>query len=183
MLGLNLRFLVTFLTLFDLFPLLHSLLTTISAGSTHSCAIYGDGTLECWGDNGRGQLGQGYTSARENSRKTVELPSGYQGGTWVDVQCGTSYTCAILLDGSNHKIFCWGANTYGQLGVGDNTDRSNPTLVGLPGDGGDNAKLLVVGAYHACVVVDDSAGHQVYCWGQNDWGQLGLGDTTDRNFI
>ena len=91
----NLRSLVAFLAF--LVPA-WSQLATISAGSTHSCAVYGDGTLECWGDNGRGQLGQGYTSTRENSRKSVDLPSDFQGGTWNDVQCGTSFTCAILLN-------------------------------------------------------------------------------------
>jgi alpha-tubulin suppressor-like RCC1 family protein len=183
MLGLNLRFLVTFLTLFDLFPLLHSLLMTMSAGSTHSCAIYGDGTLECWGDNGRGQLGQGYTSTRENSRKTVELPSGYQGGTWDDVQCGTSYTCAILLNGSNHKIFCWGANTHGQLGVGDNTDRLSPTLLLQDSGYSYDAKFLRVGSAHACAVMDDPTGDELYCWGYNSRGQLGQGDSIDSDVM
>ena len=64
----NLRSLVAFLAFFDSLVPAWSQLATISAGSTHSCAVYGDGTLECWGDNGRGQLGQGYTSMRENSR-------------------------------------------------------------------------------------------------------------------
>jgi len=155
-------------------------LATISAGSTHSCAVYGDGTLECWGDNGRGQLGQGYTSTRENSRKSVELPSDYQGGTWNDVQCGTSFTCAILLKNTARKIFCWGANTYGQLGLGDNTDRLSPTFVEIPGYD-YNAKLLGVGTFHACAVMDGSTGDSLYCWGRNDWGQLGLGDKIDRD--
>ena len=181
----NLRSLVAFLAFFHFFVPAWSQLATISAGSTHSCAVYGDGTLECWGDNGRGQLGQGYTSARENSRKTVELPSGYQGGsaTWNDVQCGTSVTCAILRGTSAGKIFCWGANEYGQLGLGDNTDRSSPTFVEIPGYGYD-AKILRVGSAHACAVMDDSTGDQLYCWGYNSRGQLGQGlltTTTDAN--
>ena len=180
--GLDLRYLVAFVAFVDCFVLSWSQLTTISAGSTHLCAVFGDGTLECWGDNGRGQLGQGYTSTKENSRKTVELPSGYQGGTWDDVQCGTSFTCAILLNGSNRKIFCWGANTYGQLGVGDNADRLNPTLLEISGYS-YNAKFLRVGSAHACAVMDDSTGNGLYCWGYNSRGQLGQGDTANSNVM
>jgi alpha-tubulin suppressor-like RCC1 family protein len=90
------------------------------------------------------------------------------------------HTCARRGDGA---VKCWGANTYGQLGLGDTDSRG-----GMPNQMGDNLPALdlgpgrtpvglVGGGNHACALLDD---HSVKCWGQNLDGQLGVGDKKDR---
>ncbi|CAE7215807.1 UVR8 [Symbiodinium microadriaticum] len=98
----------------------------------------------------------------------------------VNVVAGGTHTCAILDD---LTVKCWGLNTYGQLGVGDQSARGNQA--GELGDvlppvdlGSGNLVLEVAaGAFHTCARLFDNT---TKCWGRNDYGQLGVGDTTNR---
>ena len=82
------------------------------------------------------------------------------------VAIGYTHTCAILSDDS---LSCWGVNTYGQLGVGDTTNRDSPTTVSL---GSSTVKAVALGQYHTCAILNDDS---VKCWGYNYYGQLGIG--------
>ena len=92
---------------------------------------------------------------------------------------GGLHTCALLDDDS---VKCWGRNDYGQLGHGNTF--SAATNVGEMGDNlravdlgpGRTAKMIDAGDYHTCALLDDDS---VKCWGRNDYGQLGLGDTCE----
>jgi hypothetical protein len=120
---------------------------TISAGATHSCAV-SSGKLSCWGN--------GYLST----------PS--QVGTatnWRFVAADASYSCAI---DSYNELYCWGQNTNYQLGLGDNTDRPEPTLVA------SNWKTVALGASHTCGIKPAGT---LWCWGDNGVGQVGNGDS------
>lgn len=120
---------------------------TLSAGATHSCAV-SEGKLACWGN--------GYLST----------PS--QVGTatnWRFVAADVSYSCAI---DSYNELYCWGQNTNYQLGVGDNTDRSEPTLVT------SYWKTVALGASHTCGIKPNGT---LWCWGDNGVGQVGNGDS------
>ncbi len=71
-----------------------------------------------------------------------------------------------------HPLWCWGNNTFGQLGVGDTTDRLVPTQVG------DSTWLSVTtGFAHTCGLRADFS---IWCWGAGDSGQLGQGDTVSH---
>lgn len=86
--------------------------TSISAGSRHTCALKTDGTAMCWGDNGSGQLGIGSRDApylKTTPQAVVNL------STAVAVAAGEGNSCALKADGS---IVCWGANVHGGLGDG-----------------------------------------------------------------
>ena len=97
----------------------------VSTKTQHSCAVFDDGTLKCWGANGNGQLGLGDA----NNRGVLALEMGDNlpavdvgtGRTVTSVSVSASFTCAVLDDGSTK---CWGSSgSNGQLGQGDSTSR------------------------------------------------------------
>jgi alpha-tubulin suppressor-like RCC1 family protein len=85
----------------------------ISTGNRHSCSLLTDGTIRCWGYNYSGQLGnQGVVRVGDDTNLSVEvtsLPDATQIG------CGGDHCCAVVEDGD---VYCWGANSFGQLGNG-----------------------------------------------------------------
>jgi cysteine-rich repeat protein len=98
----------------------------------------------------------------------------------VRIDASFGGTCALLKDG---RVKCWGSNIEGMLGLGDTLAHGDD-----PGEMGDNlpavdlgtgatAVALSTGLIHACALLSDG---RVKCWGNNDAGQLGLGDTLDR---
>jgi alpha-tubulin suppressor-like RCC1 family protein len=90
------------------------------------------------------------------------------------VALGGEFTCGI--SNGDGKVYCWGRNDYGQLGDGTTTDRLVPTPVNTSGAlNGLTVQSVTAGLYHACAIASDTA----YCWGRNDFGQLGNGATTD----
>ena len=157
---------------------------SVTAGSSHTCALLNDDSVKCWGLNNNGQLGLGDTSNRGahpgdmgDGLYKVDLGTGR---TAKSVTAGGVHTCALLDDGS---VKCWGLNDRGQLGLGNTSARGD-----APNEMGDNlpevdlgtgrtAKYVTAGSYHTCAILDDDS---VKCWGDNDGGRLGLGDTSNR---
>ncbi len=89
------------------------------------------------------------------------------------VAVGDGRTCVVLAGGA---VRCWGSGLDGQLGLGrmhDIGDDETPASVG-PVTLGGASSALSLGPDHACAVLSDG---RLQCWGQNDWGQLGRGDT------
>ena len=144
------------------------ILTQISSGSYHTCAVLDDGSVSCWGDNANGQLGDG-TRVGHTVPDSVLLPLGKSA---VSISAGSYHTCAVLDDGS---LRCWGSNEFGQLGDGTSIERTSPVSVDL--GPGRTAVSVSVGESHTCAVLDDSG---VKCWGENSNGQIGDGTSTNR---
>ncbi len=156
----------------------------ISLGNFHTCAILDDDSLKCWGNNESGQLGLGDTTSRGESASQMgdDLPAVNlgTGRTAKAISAGALHTCAILDDDT---LKCWGNNESGQLGLGDTTARGESA--GQMGDDlpvvslgtGRTAKAISAGESNTCVVLDDDS---LKCWGNNESGQLGLGDTIAR---
>lgn len=137
----------------------------LTAGGSHTCALaqVGGGTVQCWGLNDNGQLGNGTT----DESTTPVTVFGLTGVT--DVAAGLVHTCAALTNG----VRCWGANESGQLSDGSQSNRTSPIAVaGLPSG---TITAFAVGDRHSCAAVDGV----VYCWGSNRDGQLGDGTLTD----
>jgi hypothetical protein len=85
------------------------------------------------------------------------------GRTFAQIDGGNRFTCALDTSG---RAFCWGDNTFGQLGDGTTTARSVPTAVA----GGLTFVALSTGGFHTCAL---TAAGVLYCWGYNAQGQLG----------
>jgi alpha-tubulin suppressor-like RCC1 family protein len=142
---------------------------SLSAGLAHACAIDDGGVLYCWGQNGVGQLGTGNTSSSHVPLMVKGLPAGDPA---VVVSAMPYSTCTLLASG---KVYCWGANAKGQLGVGSTTDHIyTPQQVAGVWD-----RLAAGGQGRQMCAVSTSGAS--YCWGQNGNGQLGNDSTVQSN--
>jgi alpha-tubulin suppressor-like RCC1 family protein len=132
-----------------------------------SVAIKSDGTLWTWGENTRGQLGDGTTTNRSSPGTTAG------GGTnWKFVNCGYSPVCAIKTDGT---LWTWGANASGQLGTNNTTARSSP---GTTAGGGTNWKEVACERNQTAAIKTDGT---LWTWGAGTSGALGTDNTTGRS--
>ena len=139
----------------------------ISAGSKHTCVVSSIGEGWCWGDNTAGQIGDG-TTTRRLTPVSVALPAGETG--WVALTAGYQHTCGVTSIGT---AYCWGDNTYGQLGDTTTTSKLVPTLV----SNGITWATMVAGVRHTCGL--NTVG-TAYCWGDNSSYALGDGTTVNR---
>ena len=122
----------------------------VSGGTWHTCALLRDGTVQCWGENDNGQIGN--TLSHSNVPVTVAGISNA-----VAISTGTYHSCAVLTDGTTR---CWGRNDDGQLGNGTTVNSSSPVQVsGLSGP-----IQIATGIFHSCALMPDRSGR---CWGDN----------------
>jgi alpha-tubulin suppressor-like RCC1 family protein len=150
----------------------------VACGSYHSLAINSLGELYTYGENDNGQLGLGDTTDRNVPTKVGTSTD------WIKVAGGGGtfygHSFAINLSG---ELYAWGYNYSSQLGLGDTTTRNVPTRVGEASDWNTIATGWGSGTGNrisAHTLAINSSG-ELYAWGYNVNGQLGLGDTTDRN--
>ena len=152
----------------------------VSGGGWHTCALETGGRVYCWGNNGNGQLGDNTTVYRPTpvAVSTVDGNGAMNGKTITQITTSRFHTCALDTGG---QVYCWGSNDNGQLGDNSTTDRWTPVAVNTTaGTGAMNGKIIkqiIAGDSHTCAL--DIAG-QVYCWGNNVYGQLGDNTTTSR---
>ncbi|MCI0671918.1 MAG: hypothetical protein L0Y64_15820, partial [Myxococcaceae bacterium] len=145
-------------------------LATSQRGAS-ACAILSNDTVSCWGDNFYGQLGVGVSGGYRNTPQVVETLANVQ-----SVAVGGFHACAIVRAGGDFKAWCWGENTFGQVGDGTwDEDRPSPVAVCSSGSGAgclgpSNVWELALGDFHSCARM----GNNVRCWGSNGAGQLGL---------
>jgi hypothetical protein len=171
---------------------LSSDVAAISAGNVQTCAMKTDRSVWCWGSSyGNKPVAiAGITNARSLSafgdRICIVKTDGTVwcwpvGGTPTlvntisnvqSVATGVGFTCAVTAD---QDAWCWGAGENGKLGNGSTQNQTNPTkVVGLP-TAGTGVVKIDAGWDHTCAIARDG---KPYCWGLNDHGQLGTGDTT-----
>jgi alpha-tubulin suppressor-like RCC1 family protein len=138
----------------------------VASGKNHSCALDGT-TVKCWGDDSFGQVGDGAASGPYSTPQAV---SGL-GGAVSQIVVGDNHSCALLTGGT---VQCWGDNTFGQLGM--NAPTANAT-VATAVSGLSGIIAISAGGDHTCAI--QGTPRYVYCWGDNDYGQLGQDNTNN----
>jgi alpha-tubulin suppressor-like RCC1 family protein len=152
---------------------LSSGVTAVAAGGSHTCAIQNQ-ELKCWGNNSRGQLGRGPHTGVGGFQTTPQQ-------VWVPVffttemiSAGNAHTCATAIVDGVRGLYCWGDNFFGQAGQpGTSNDFPQPMLVRNPTNFVPFG--VAAGSTHACGLYRNGAESRVVCWGNNQFGQLGLG--------
>lgn len=150
--------------------------TQVVAGGAHTCSLLA-GTVLCWGANTSGQLGNNDTPNNQDVPVVVRLFFGddteFSGVTQVSV--GVDHSCAVAVG----QAWCWGENSDGQIG-NRNAPSDSPAAVKVVKANGDallGVKAVAAGFLHSCAV----ATGQVWCWGDNEYGQLGNSDETNTD--
>ncbi|MDP9237957.1 MAG: LuxR C-terminal-related transcriptional regulator, partial [Chloroflexota bacterium] len=130
--------------------------SAISAGGDHSCALK-DGGVWCWEQS---QISGGGTVIGVEFSPPIEVPGLASGVSAISaggaIPAGSGHTCALKAGG----VWCWGANSNGQLGNNSTTDSPVPVAVSGLGSG---VSAISAGDAHTCAVKDGGA----WCWGQN----------------
>lgn len=137
----------------------------VAAGGSHSLVLASDGTVWAFGDNSRGQLGDGSTASRYEPERVVGLSH------VSAIAAGPAFSLALRDDGT---VWAWGSNACGEL--------AQPASLGMnavPTQVHDVGGLTAIAA-GACHAVTLSSRGTLQVWGQNDRGQLGLGAPSSR---
>lgn len=131
----------------------------LKSGDWHACARAG-GDVYCWGRNEEGQLGVDTAGVDQADPQQVPLPDPV-----VELIVGDDHNCART---DADEVYCWGVNRNGDIGVDPGTSMVGPVLVeGTPG----GIVNMAAARAHTCVGTDQG---QVWCWGSNNFGQLGV---------
>jgi alpha-tubulin suppressor-like RCC1 family protein len=143
----------------------------VAASDQHVCAVTTDGRLFCWGHGDDGALGLG-------SIRSVAMPTEvlFPGPAWpAQVAVAHSHSCVRMTDGT---LSCWARiNEHGELGYADRAGVFIPTRVALPRP----IVAVATGVRSTCVVANDGS---VQCWGDNTYGQLGIGQRdAQRHYV
>lgn len=144
----------------------------VVVGSFNTCVITNTNNVKCWGDNSLGQLGSGDRISRDNGYgPAIDLGTDGNGNrlTVVGLAIDDYGVCAAL---SNEKVKCWGR------GIGDGPGEMGNNLPALELGAAAQVVGLTAGKLHTCARLKNGS---VKCWGKNVSGQLGVGNTTDRN--
>lgn len=140
---------------------------SVSAGTMHACDVASGGRVYCWGMNGNdGRIGSNVLGDGAYVAQPVLVPIP---GRVTQMSTYGRTSCAVTMQG---EAWCWGYNGWGTLGGGSNLPFS---VAAVQVAGGLTFRAVSVGSDHACGVTVDNRG---WCWGNNEWRQLGAGTTT-----
>ena len=147
----------------------------IAAGHSHSLAFTTNGEVYAWGNNYFGQLGLGTSGDENNESSPVLIPTTALSNV-SGIAAGNLHSLAFTTNG---EVYAWGYNYYGQLGLGTSGNaynESSPTLITALSN--ITVSGIAAGAYHSLAFTTNG---EVYAWGYNNEGQLGLGTSGDEN--
>lgn len=138
---------------------------SVSADGNHTCATRTDGTAWCWGSDYYGELGPAAPVTTESAHPD---PVQVGAGGWASISANGLHTCGLRTDG---QAQCWGHDFSGEVGTAATlgTHDAGPAAITVPG--GAVWRSVSAGGSHSCAVrAADGTG---WCWGSNQYGQLG----------
>ncbi|QKG55827.1 VCBS repeat-containing protein [Hymenobacter sp. BRD128] len=138
-----------------------------TAGNDYTAAVQADGTLWVWGNNNSGQVGDGTFANQRLSPVRIGT-----GTAWMSAVAGAYRTLAVQAGGT---LWAWGNNGSGQVGDGTTTQRTSPVQVGSA----TNWVSAALG--HGNHSLAEQSCHSLWAWGDNTYGEVGDGTTTQRN--
>jgi hypothetical protein len=150
----------------------------LSSGGNHGCGLVLGVQAYCWGRNDRGQLGDGSQTSRPvavgliDSLTRVSVVPVSSGLAFTSISAGSAHTCGVAAG----RAYCWGEGGSGQLGAGGGFSVPFATTP-IPVLGGLSFSSTSSGGRHSCGL---DTGGNAYCWGANEYGQLGDGSRHDR---
>lgn len=133
---------------------------SFTAGEQHTCGLVDDGKAYCTGAGGNRALATGnQTNQASPTVMDASAPD------FRALSVNYLYGCGVATGGSG---YCWGLNTYGQVGNTSTTDALAPTLI----DSSDKLSMIVTGYSHTCAL---TAANAAMCWGRDTDEQLANG--------
>jgi alpha-tubulin suppressor-like RCC1 family protein len=151
-------------------------ITDIAAGGDTTCIVVDSSLINCFGSSLYGQTSVGVATDFQLPDDTTEIAVGdlvSDSAKVAKLSVGSQFACALYTTATNATIVCWGCLPPGTSCVTDTDVEPRelfPPGAYLPVD-------IVVGGQHACVLFSDGS---IRCFGKNDHGQLGKGDTTNQ---
>jgi len=136
----------------------------VGTGDGHTCGVRGVGLLFGWGRNTAANLGLGQTNDQQR-RSATQIGTDQD---WQSVVSGQDSSCGLRGPSGTGDLFCWGGNAFGNLGLGDTTQRLVPTQVVA----GRVWTQIAIDTFHGCGI---DSGQNLYCWGRGIEGQLATG--------
>jgi alpha-tubulin suppressor-like RCC1 family protein len=140
--------------------------TQIESYAQSTCALTDNGTVWCWGKNANGQLGDGTTTDRDYPVQVQNITDA------LDIYVGFGSACAAV--NKRLDLKCWGSY---HLGNDSSSDSSTPVTVTETNGWGSTYTFddVAIGQGSACAY--NLANNDIFCWGRNSEGQLGIGTT------
>lgn len=164
---------------------------SISLSQTNACAITTGGRILCAGSDRAGGFGRGSGSLTNSN--VIDVTASHPPGGYRKISMGGFHSCGIQNSG---QLYCWGVNTFGEMGIGSADGASSQARGPMPVPGMTNVIDVAAAAGSCpngeitCDAVNNGAlgrftcavtsAGQVFCWGKNDGGQLGNGNTTNQ---
>lgn len=143
-------------------------IVSLAAGGFHTCGVTSLGHVQCWGWNNYGVLG-GQQTMLNPVVEVTSLPEAVRMAA-----LGNLHSCVLTVSGG---VKCWGSNREGELGNNSDDQSYLPVdVIGLK----SGVRMIEAGSNHTCALTDSD---EVFCWGENDYGQLGDGTITISHSI
>uniref|UniRef100_A0A8W7PDC2 RCC1-like domain-containing protein n=1 Tax=Anopheles coluzzii TaxID=1518534 RepID=A0A8W7PDC2_ANOCL len=142
----------------------------VECGTSHTLFLTKEGKMYACGNNDHGQLGHDLDTLPNKRPQRLTSLENY---IITCISCGTAHSLALTNWG---QVFSWGSNAVGQLGHDADNGRQ-PTPRMIKAIGAKHVVQIASGQYHCLALTNNG---ELYAWGSNSYGQLGIGTTSEK---